>query len=257
MTAGPAPPSPTAPDPGAADRTARPARAGRERTAVLLVCAAGGGAALLAAGRVWLRLAAPRTAPLPPLSVVLTGRDVEPLVPALGVVGLAGLVALLATRGWGRLVVGVLLAAAGLALVLRSLPHLAAPAAGPARTLLLDQGRVTGQPAGATVTASASPVWPLVAAVGGAALLAGGLGTVLRSRRWPGMSTRYDARPPASAPAATVPRPRGAEARGVEARSAEARRAEAGAPPGEPGEPGAGSGEAWEALDRGEDPTLD
>jgi uncharacterized membrane protein (TIGR02234 family) len=212
-----------------AGRGVPPRRAGRELAAVLLACGTGGAAALLAASRVWLRLAAPRTPPLPGLSAALTGRDVEPLVPALGIVGLAGLVALLATRRWGRPLVGVLLAAAGLALMLRSLPHLATPPADEARALLLDQGRATGEPPGGTVTATASPVWPVVAALGGAALLAGGLGAVLRSRRWPGMSARYDA----PGPAVSVPRD--------------------GAPSPAPDRP---SGEAWEALDRGEDPTL-
>jgi uncharacterized membrane protein (TIGR02234 family) len=197
---------------------------------VLAACVAGGAAALLAAGRVWLRLAAPRTPPLPALSAALTGRDVEPLVPALGVVGLAGLVALLATRRWGRLVVGALLAAAGLALLLRSLPHLAAPPAAEARALLLDQGRSTGEPAGVTVTATVTRAWPVVAALGGTALLAGGLGAVLRCRRWPAMSARYD-RP---APAAAVPGP-----------------GESG-----PGRDQPAAGAAWEALDRGEDPTI-
>ena len=210
-------------------------RAGRELAGVVLACAAGAGAALFASSRVWLRLSAPRTPPLPELAGALAGRDLEPLVPALGVVGLAGLVALLATRRWGRLVVGAVLAVAGLALVLRSLPHLAAPGPAEARDLLLDQGRATGEPPGATVTATAGPAWPLVAALGGAAMLAAGVGTVLRSRRWPGMSARYDSPGPATAPAATPPRA------------------------GEPGmaaEETSAAGAAWDALDRGEDPTA-
>jgi uncharacterized membrane protein (TIGR02234 family) len=206
----------------------RPARAGRELGLVLTGCAGGAAAALLASGRVWLRLTAPRTPPLPGLSAALTGRDVEPLVPALGVVGLAGVVALLATRRWGRLLVGALLAAAGLVLVARSVPHLVAPSASEARALLLDQGRATGEPPGGPVTAAVSRAWPVVAAFGGLLLLAGGLGALLRSRRWPGMSARYDQ------PAAGRPR-------------------EAEPGPGS-GEPAAGA--VWEALDRGEDPTA-
>jgi len=209
-------------------------RAGRELAGVVLVCAAGAGAVLLASSRVWLRLAAPRTPPLPELAVTLAGRDLEPLVPALGVVGLAGLVALLATRRWGRLAVGAVLAAAGLVLVLRSLPHLAAPGPAEARTLLLDQGRATGEPPGATIAASASPAWPLLAALGGAALLAGGVGTVLRSRRWPGMSARYDAPSSASTAAVSPPQATG---------------------PGLASDDSVNASAAWDALDRGEDPT--
>jgi uncharacterized membrane protein (TIGR02234 family) len=217
-------------DRGAAAATA--GSPGRELGLVLAACAGGAAMALLASGRVWLRLTAPRTPPLPGLSAALTGRDVEPLVPALAVVGLAGVVALLATRRWGRVLVGALLAAAGLALVIRSMPHLAAPSAGHARALLMDQGRATGEPPGTTVTATASRGWPVVAALGGLALLAGGLGTVLRCRRWPGMPARYDR--PAATPGSVEPR--------------------AGTDGPEPGEPAAGA--AWEALDRGEDPTL-
>jgi uncharacterized membrane protein (TIGR02234 family) len=205
---------------------------GRELAAVLLVTAAGGGSALLAASQAWLRLDAPRTPPLPPLAAVLTGRDVDPLIPALGVVGLAGLVALLATRRWGRLAVGILLTAAGVGLALRSLPHLAAPTAADARALLLDQGRATGEPPGAAVEATVTRVWPVVATFGGLALLAGGLITVLRSRRWPGMSARYDR--PAVDPSASRT---------------------AGSPtPQVPDEPPADA--VWDALDRGLDPTA-
>jgi uncharacterized membrane protein (TIGR02234 family) len=193
----------------------------REIAAIAAACALGGGAALFAASQVWLRLSAARTAPLPPVTAALTGRDVEPLVPALGVVALAALVALLATRGWARTAVGAVLAAAGLVLLLRSLPHVAAPSPAHARALLLDQGRATGEPAGAAVTADVEPAWPLLAAAGGALLLAGGLGAVLRGRRWPGMSARYE-RPDAARPAP----------------------------------PEATAGAAWDALDRGQDPTV-
>jgi uncharacterized membrane protein (TIGR02234 family) len=213
-------------------------RAGRELAAVLVACAAGAGAALLAASRGWLRLAAPRTPPLPELAVTLAGRDLEPLVPALGVVGLAGLVALLATRRRGRLVVGAVLAAAGLALMLRALPYLAAPGPAEARDLLLDQGRATGEPPGAAVAATTDPAGPLLAAVGGAAMLLGGVGTVLRSRRWPGMSARYDAPSSATAPDQTP---------AAEPGTASDKTSAGGIPT---------AGEAWDALDRGEDPTA-
>jgi uncharacterized membrane protein (TIGR02234 family) len=196
---------------------------------VLVACAVAGAAALLAASRVWLRLAAARTAPLPALSVPLTGREVEPLVPAVGVVALAGVVALLATGRRGRLIIGGLLAASGLGMMLRSLPHLAVPAPADARELLLDQGRATGEPAGATITATVDRVWPVLAALAGAALLAGGLVTVVRCRRWPGMSGRYDRR------VRTAPAP-ASDAGGIDSAG--------------------GDASAWEALDRGEDPTA-
>ena len=225
--------------PGAAEPgiPSRPGAAGigRERGIVLVLCAGGAALALLAAGRVWVRLVAARHPPLPDLAVGLTGREVEPLVAALGVVGLAGVVALLATRGRARLVVGGLLAAAGALLVVRSLPHLAAPAAERSRALLVGAGRASGVPATGPVAGTAGLVGPLLAGSGGLALLAGGLAAALRGRRWPGMSARYET--PAGAatttgraaapPAATPERP-------VQQRSAA----------------------MWDALDRGEDPTA-
>lgn len=189
----------------------------RELGAVVVLCAAGGALALLAAGRTWVRIAAPRRAPLPDVAVALSGRELEPLVPALGLVGLAGVVGLLATRRWGRLVVGVLLAAAGVGVTIRALGHLAAPGDDRARDLLDDAGRA-GDTAGAALSSTVVAGWPLLAAAGGLLLAAGGLGVVLRSRRWPTMSARYERAAP--------------------------RRAQ-------PAEPA-----LWDALDAGTDPTA-
>ena len=164
----------------------------REVGVVVAACAAGGGLALLAAGRPWLRLTAPRRPPFTDVVLALPGRDLEPLVAALGLVGLAGVVGLLATRRWGRLAVGCVLAAAGLLVIARSLPWLAAPGAERARDLLVESGKAGGVTAGAAVTATVVPAWPLVAALGGLLLAAGGTAAALRARRWPAMSARYD-----------------------------------------------------------------
>ena len=171
----------------------------REVGIVVLTCAAGGGLALLGASQPWLRLTAPRRPPFSDVALALTGRDLEPLVAALGLVGLAGVVGLLATRRWGRLAVGAVLAVAGLVIAVSSVPRVSAPGTGDARDLLADAGR-GAVPAGAAVTGTAVPAWPLVAALGGALLVAGGLAAVLRSRRWPTMSARYEK--PASLPTA-------------------------------------------------------
>jgi uncharacterized membrane protein (TIGR02234 family) len=141
---------------------------------VLAVGTAGAALALLAGSRVWLRLEALRRPPLPDVSVALSGRAIEPLVPALGVVGLAGMVALLATRGRGRLAVGALLAACGLVLTLRALTRVAGPDPATAWALLTDTGRTSGLPPATAVAATVSPAWPLLAAAGGLALLAAG-----------------------------------------------------------------------------------
>jgi uncharacterized membrane protein (TIGR02234 family) len=198
---------------------ARPGPARREMAVVVALWLAGAAVALFAASRAWLRLAAPRNPPLPPVEVSLAGGDLEPVVPALAVVGLAAVVALLATRGWARLAVGVLVTAAGLALALRGLAHARPPGEELARQLLVDRGEGGGVPPDAVVSATAVPAWPVLAALGGLALLAGGILTILRGRLWPAMSARYER--PGAAPAEDADEDR-----------------------------------AWDALDRGEDPTA-
>jgi uncharacterized membrane protein (TIGR02234 family) len=74
-------------------------------------------------------------------------------------------------------------------------------------------------PADATAHATG---WPYVAVVGGVLLVAVGMVLVVRGRRWAGLSARYEA-PGTSAPTAPVAEPTDAR--------------------------------AWDALDRGEDPT--
>ena len=91
----------------------------RELTAAVLGAVLAGGLALVAGGQSWARVTVDRSPPLPPVTGVLNGADVAPLVPATGLVLLAAAVALLAVRGAGRVVVGLLMAAAGLLVVLR------------------------------------------------------------------------------------------------------------------------------------------
>jgi uncharacterized membrane protein (TIGR02234 family) len=183
---------------------------------VVAVCAAGGGMVLFAVGRTWLEVVARRPSPLPDVTLALSGRSLEPLVAGLGIVGLAGVVGLLATRRWGRLAVAAIVALSGVGVLVTALTRLTAPGAAEATTLLDDAGRSAGA---ATVTATAHPGWPLLAAAGGLLLALGGLAALLRSRRWPTMSARYET------PAARTDRPRTDAA-------------------------------VWDALDRGDDPTA-
>lgn len=209
---------------------------------MLLLCAVGAALALLAASRGWVTVSVSRGSPLPPVHE--SGRTVEPLVPALGVVGLAGVAGLLATRRTGRLLLGALLGLAGLVVVARALPHLAAPSPERATELLDAHGRSVGVRSGSPAIAVSHPAWPLLAAAGGVVLAAGGVITVLRHRRWPGMSSRYDA--PAARPTHggtagdTASRTDGAANGGGAAGATAA---------------SASSQHLWDAIDRGEDPT--
>jgi len=205
------------PEPAARGRGTPAGRgAGRELASVAAVCAVGGGMVLFAVGRPWVELVAHRASPLPDVTLGLSGRTLEPLVAGLGIVGLAGVVGLLATRRWGRLVVAAIVALSGLGVLVTALTRLTAPGAVEARDLLADAGRSAGA---AAVTATAHPGWPVLAAAGGLLLALGGLAALARSRRWPTMSARYET------PAARTGRPRTDAA-------------------------------VWDALDRGDDPTA-
>ena len=192
----------------------------RELTVAVGLCLTGAALVLLAAGRPWVEAVLDPGPPSPPAPVSLRGSEVTPGTSALGLLGLAGVAALLATRRAGRLVVGALLALAGTGLV-----ALAVGAAGtdPATAV----ARVVDDVA---VTSAAGTAWPWVAALGGLLLALAGTLAVVRGRSWAALSGRYDApRAPGTAGAA------------------------AGEPPRRPADP---DHAAWDALDRGEDPTT-
>lgn len=154
---------------GAGD-TVRAARR-RELTWVMVGCLAAAGLVLFAATRTWLVEQTSRPAPLPPLRQARTGVDVAPWAQPLALVGCAGAVALTATRGGVRTVLGVLLAGCGLGVAAAS---------------------------AAAVVHGAPAAWPVVAALGGVGLTVGGVLTVRRGRRWPAMGARYERRAAAS-----------------------------------------------------------
>jgi uncharacterized membrane protein (TIGR02234 family) len=168
----------------------------RELTIAVVLATVGSALALLAASRTWVEIDTARPAPLPAVHEARSGRDVVPWAAAMAFVGLAGGVALLATRRFGRLLVGALVALAGAIMV----------AGGVAGWL------TTGE---SFQRVDVSPLWPAVMVLGGVcALVAGGL-AVVRGRQWAAMGAKYEA--PGSA---------------------------------------AGPSDAWDALDRGEDPTT-
>jgi hypothetical protein len=138
-------------------------------------------------------------------------------VTALGLLGLAGAVALLAVSGWLRVAVGVVIVvAAAVTVALQA-------AAGGDGFGWTAYGDGTPEPA--------SGLWQVLIYLGAAVLAAGGLLAVLRGRRWPGMSRRYDRA--ADAPTA------GGESTGSTGAS---RRTD--------------PKSIWDDLDRGEDPTA-
>jgi uncharacterized membrane protein (TIGR02234 family) len=194
----------------------------RELTIAVLGAVGAGALALIAGGQPWARVTAGREAPLPPVHAVLSGADAAPLVPAAGLVLLAAGVALLAVRGPGRAVVGLLMAAAGGVLGWSGVRALtggltAASAEVPAI------GRAAGR-----VAVELTAAWPVLALVAGLLGIGAGLLAVLRGRTWPAMGRRYERDGAPSVAAARRP-------------ETDEDRAQA----------------AWKALDRGDDPTQE
>ena len=151
-----------------------------------------------------------------------SGGVASPVTRALGLVGLAGVLALAATRSWGRVAVGVLLALAGVGVVVsvtaffsRDVDLLVAAACDRLPTGCL---ALKGYPDGPTLgDRRAAATLPTL--VGGALLASGGALVAARGRRWAGLGSSYEV------PAARPERP-------------------------------AGDKDVWDALDRGDDPTA-
>lgn len=224
--------------PGGPARPARPgpARAGRRggtRLAVALLTV-GGAAVLLAAVQTWIRATVHRGAPLPDLSVRLPGRAVEPAVLGLGVVAVAAALAVLATSGVIRRLVGVVVVLAGLAVLWRSATGVDVSAG---RILQLVGERQPGAVLTTSgVEASRVVVWPVLAAVAGLVIAVAGVYTAAAGHRWAALSNRYEA---PVAGSGTPPRAAAALPEDVER---ERMRTDAA---------------LWHGLDRGEDPTSD
>lgn len=155
----------------------------------------GGALMLLAGGRPWAVATVHQPSPLPATRLRLTGADLGGIVRALGLLALAGVAGILATRGRGRAVVGALLLATGVGAVLSL--GLAAPAQ--VRGSGAVQARVD---TGASVTVRREPAWPAAYVLGGVLVGGAGLLTVVRGRHWPGMGARYEAPTPTRTPAA-------------------------------------------------------
>jgi uncharacterized membrane protein (TIGR02234 family) len=196
----------------------RPAAAARREYALaVLLGLAGAGCMLLSIRQGWARVVTPAPRPLPPSVVSVRGQDLVPVAGALGLAALAGLAAVLATRGLLRRLVGVLLALFGGGAAVAVSVHLspsavlaAAAAAGSAST---QAGSATGGsapgPGGALgpaaglaghVTMGGFP-WRWAVLLGALAVIAAGLLVAWRGPAWPVMSSRYDQ------PAARSPRP--------------------------------------------------
>lgn len=125
-------------------------------------------------------------------AVSISGGTAAPVATAAGLLGLAAVAALPATRRIGRPLIGLLLVVAGGAAASATLAFLTDPAHGEFRTVGLPDGgpTVAAAPAAVTVTMSA---WPWLSVVAAVLLLGAGLLAVLTGRGWPVLGRRYDA----------------------------------------------------------------
>lgn len=186
-------------------------------------------AALLISTRIWQTVVTARPRPLADDVLLINGRTVDAAPTALALVALAGVVALVATRGWWRRVIGAVLVLAGTGLVWWSLAGLTALSADRARALVTARHSGVGVDPAVVPQVSVHAQWPWASAVCGVLVVLAGLLALLRGHRWTAMSARYEPR--------------------------------AGDPPSAPGtaaSPGTGptsSAALWSALDRGDDPT--
>jgi Tryptophan-associated transmembrane protein (Trp_oprn_chp) len=129
----------------------------------------------------------------------LTGNDLGPYG-ALALLGLVLLVAVAATRGRGRWVVGVALVALGGALVAGALVGgWRAPEAARERALT---GNLAGVSTGTELQVARSPAGPALVAAGGLLLAAAGAEALRRGRRWPALGDAFRAPPDRAQPAA-------------------------------------------------------
>lgn len=189
----------------------------RGLVAAMLGCAVAGALVLIAAGRTWgHRSLVAETGAH--VSASVTGHTVEPALPALGLALLVLAGAVVAARSWLRRAVGLVVVALSGAVI-----GLAASSSGDVAAALRERAFGVAR---ADVPPQFSG-WAAVCIAAGAVGVAAGALTVVVGARWPALGARYE--PPAGAAA------------GVRAR------------------PGPARGEdevAWDALDRGDDPTA-
>lgn len=146
---------------------------------------AAGALALVAATRAWAS-ATVRTPGLPTDQVSVSGVDAAPILAGLAVVVVAAALGVVASGGWLRQLIGLLIAGvAGFAAL---------------RALTLDAGGIAlgralrDSPAyiGGTNPPVDGAAWPWVAAAAFALAAVLGVAVALRGRAWPRMSARYE-----------------------------------------------------------------
>jgi uncharacterized membrane protein (TIGR02234 family) len=163
----------------------------RELVVAVLLCLVGSGLVLFAVSRSWGHLSTPHELTIKRVGFSAPGSRIAGDVQALGVLGIAGVLAIAATKRTGRVVVGALVALAGVVVVVR-VAYLLADGIGPRLcTDTCGSGRRLE---------SVTPFWPWATLVGGVVLAVAGLLVAVRGRSWAALSASYEN--PATRPAA-------------------------------------------------------
>jgi uncharacterized membrane protein (TIGR02234 family) len=231
----------------------QPAR--REYGFALLAGAVGAGLIILAVRQQWARAVFTPPKPLTPQVVDVSGADLVPLAGALALAALAGLAAVIATRGVLRRAAGVLLALFGAgagAAIMTSYSAATVISVAASKVASPGSAAVTGAAGSTTsgstgggalvVSGSAAQAfmtgapWHVAVLAGALLVFVAGLATALRGPDWPVMSARYDA--PGARDAGAQPGSAGPAGPGGKARQLDA-------------------ATMWESLSGGEDPTAD
>lgn len=116
--------------------------------------------------------------------ITFAGRELFALAAAMGWVGLAAVAGIFATRGWVRVIIGVVVVGAGLVTIGSSIGF----GFDPEPALV---GALSGRIGGTPEQWSSTPWW-LFGLIGGFGLAAVGVLTLVRGRTWPGLSRRYE-----------------------------------------------------------------
>ena len=218
----------------------------REYGFALLVGAIGAVVIILAARQQWAQAVFTQPKPLPAQVVNVSGNDLTPLASALALAALAGLAAVIATRGTLRRIAGVLLALFGVgagAAVLTSVTASTVVSVAASKVASPESAALSGTAAGSTTSGSADnggfvvsgsvghavmtgTPWHVAVLLGALLIFAAGLATVLHGTDWPVMSSRYDAPGSRAGEGAATTRQRPGDAATM-----------------------------WESLNEGEDPT--
>ena len=159
--------------------------------------------AVIGAGQAWATVSA--AVELPGIGAArlgaaeVTGNDLGPFG-ALALLGLVLLVAVAATRGRGRWVVGVALLALGGRPGRRRPPRRRSGSGRGGRARRA--GLLEGVPTGTGLRVATSPAGPALVVAGGLLLAAAGAEALRRGRRWPALGDAFRAPPDRAQPAA-------------------------------------------------------